>query len=181
MNKLYEWCTSLSETMRGSYEAFYNDYFTDGSVLTTVFLIGLGIALIISLVYYLVICNFSFKLSKRWFWLIILVATGILSMFISEKKLVGRYDFDREKCTGIYKSVYGNDGTRERLLYMAATEEDRNQIESSCAVFSNDIREGSETIFAELSLVNALYSIIIFVVFSILFKRFSTHGKAIPW
>lgn len=178
MNKLFEWCTSLSEKMSdGAYANFYNDYFST-SVLSTVFFWGIGIALIIALVYYLGVCNFSFKLAKRWSWLVVLLLTGIVCLFVSNSVMIGTYDGDPEDSTGFFASI---DSTREGLLALTTTEDEVNQVNLDSGSLRDSVLEGNETIFAEISLMNALYSIIFFVLFSILFKRFSTHGKAIPW
>lgn len=178
MNKLFEWCTSLSEKMgEGAYANFYNDYFST-SILTEVFLCGIGIALFIAIIFYLGLCNFSFKLAKRWSWLVVLLLTGIVSVFVSNKVMVGRYDGDPEDSTGFYASI---DTTRERLITLATSEEEINQVNLDSGSLRDSVREGEETVFAEISLMNALYSVILFVLFSVLFKRFSTHGKAIPW
>lgn len=174
MNKLFEWCTSLLEKMSyGAYADFYNDYFST-PVLSTVFFWGIGIALIIALVYYLGVCNFSFKLAKRWSWLVVLLLTGIVCLFVSDSVMIGTYD----DSTGFFASI---DSTRERLSLLATTEEEVNQVNLAAGSLLDSVREGNETVFAEISLMNALYSMIVFVMFSILFKRFSTHGKAIPW
>lgn len=179
MNKLYEWCTSLSEKMNeGPYGGFYNDYFSDTSVLTSVGAWCIGIALTIALVYYIGICNFSFKLAKRWCWLIVLFITGIVTLCISNNVMVGTYDGDPENSTGFYASI---DSTRERLLQLCTTEEEINQVNIDSGTLRDSVREGTETIFLEISLVNAFYSLILFILFSVFLKRFSTHGKAIPW
>lgn len=178
MNKLFEWCTSLSERMsEGAYSNFYNDYFST-SVLSSVFFLGVGVAAIIALVYYLGICNFSFKLAKRWCWLIVLLATGIVTLFVSNNVMVGTYDGDPEDSTGFFASI---DSTREHLLALTTTEEEVNQVNLDSGSLRDAVLEGTETIFVEVSLMNALYAIVLFIIFSIIFKRFSTHGKAIPW
>lgn len=181
MNKLFEWCTSLSDKMspatNGAYANFYNDYFST-SILSTVFFCGIGIALIIALVYYILICNFSFKLTKRWSWLVGLLLTSIVCTFVTNNMMIGTYSDDPENYTGFYDSI---DKTRERLEDLAATQDDKMQVRADAGALIDSVEEGNQTIFAEISLMNALYSVVFFVMFSIIFKRFSTHGKAIPW
>ncbi len=178
MNKLFEWCTSLSDKMsEGVFSNFYNDYFST-SILSSVFLWGLGIACGVAVIYYLFICNTSFKLAKRWCWMLVLVLTGIITLFVSHGVMLGTYDGDPENSTGIFASI---DSTREHLLALTTTEDEVNQVNLNSGALRDAILEGTETIFVEISLVNAFYSIILFVIFSLVFKRFSTHGKAIPW
>ena len=178
MNKLFEWCTSLSEKMsEGNYAVYFNEYFHDGNILKTVFLFAISVALVVSLIYYLVICNVSFKLAKRWCWLIILCFVGIITLFLSNDYMVGK-DGNNDDSSGFY---YNIDKVRENLYNLAITDDERSLIDNVSGSLRDSINEDTEPLFVELSFINAIYAIVIFVIFSIFFKRFSTHGKAIPW
>lgn len=174
MNQLFQWCTSLSEKMAES--RYYNDYFST-SILSTAFFWGVGIALVFALIFYLIVGNVSFKLSKRWCWLLFLMFAGIFCAIASYDVMVGTYDGDPENSTGFFASI---DSTKRDLLE-GTFGEDRDKISLEASNLVDSVREGNELIFAEISLMNALYSVVFFFIFSLLLKRFSIHAKAIPW
>ena len=47
--------------------------------------------------------------------------------------------------------------------------------------YRESLRSGEELLPMEIALVNAFYSILFYLLFSLLFKKHTTHGKAIPW
>lgn len=174
MNQLFQWCTSLSEKMAES--LFYNDYFNT-SILSNTFFWGVGIALVFALIFYLIIGNVSFKLSKRWCWLLFLMFAGIFCAIASYDVMVGTYDGDPENSKGFFSSI---NSTTERIL-PTVTSEDRDKVLLEASNLVDSVLQGNELIFAEISLMNALYAVVFFFIFSLLLKRFSIHAKAIPW
>jgi len=180
MEKLYSWCTSLVEKLESSdYVEYFQDYFVETSVCTNVFIVGLISALVIAVIYYFIICNKSFTLAKRYFWAITVFVTFLTSLIISYSVVVGSDSGDPEESTGIFYSSYK---TQERLVEFASgNDEVTIEINNAADNYRESLRSGEELLPMEIALVNAFYSILLYLLFSLLFKKHTTHGKAIPW
>lgn len=181
MEKLYSWCTSLSEKLESSdYVEYFQDYFVETSVCFNVFIVGFVSALVIAAIYYFIICNKSFALAKRYFWAITVFVTFLTSLVISYSVIMGVDSGDPEECTGIFYSSYRP--TQERLIeYANGNDEVITEINVTADNYRDALRSGDELLPMEISLVNAFYSILFYLLFSLLFKKHTTHGKAIPW
>lgn len=180
MEKLYSWCTSLVEKLESSdYVEYFQDYFVETSVCTNVFIVGLISALVIAVIYYFIICNKSFALAKRYFWAITVFVTFLTSLIISYSVVMGSDSGDPEESTGIFYSSYK---TQERLVEFASgNDEVTIEINNAADNYRESLRSGEELLPMEIALVNAFYSILFYLLFSLLFKKHTTHGKAIPW
>ena len=180
MEKLYSWCTSLSEKLESSdYVEYFQDYFVETSVCFNVFIVGFVSALVIAAIYYFIICNKSFALAKRYFWAITVFVTFLTSLIISNSVVMGSDSGDPEESTGIFYSSYK---TQERLVEFASgNDEVTIEINNAADNYRESLRSGEELLPMEIALVNAFYSILFYLLFSLLFKKHTTHGKAIPW
>ena len=180
MEKLSSWCTSLFEKLESSdYVEYFQDYFVETSVCTNVFIVGLISALVIAVIYYFIICNKSFALAKRYFWAITVFVTFLTSLIISYSVVVGSDSGDPEESTGIFYSSYKS---QERLVEFASgNDEVTIEINNAADNYRESLRSGEELLPMEIALVNAFYSILLYLLFSLLFKKHTTHGKAIPW
>lgn len=180
MEKLYSWCTSLVEKLESSeYVEFFHDYFVETAVCTNVFIVGVASALVIALIYYFIICNKSFALAKRYFWAITVFVTFLTSLVISYSVIMGNDNGNPDESTGIYFKSYE---TESNLLDMAGDNtEARIDISNIAGNYRESLRSGEELLPMEIALVNAFYSILFYLLFSLLFKKHTTHGKAIPW
>lgn len=180
MEKLYSWCTSLVEKLESSdYVEYFQDYFVETSVCTNVFIVGLISALVIAVIYYFIICNKSFALAKRYFWAITVFVTFLTSLIISYSVVMGSDSGAPEESTGIFYSSYK---TQERLVEFASgNDEVTIEINNAADNYRESLRSGEELLPMEIALVNAFYSILFYLLFSLLFKKHTTHGKAIPW
>lgn len=180
MEKLYSWCTSLAEKLEsGDYVEYFQDYFVGTSICTNVFIVGFISALVIAVFYYFIICNKSFALAKRYFWAITVFVTFLTSLIISYSVVMGSDSGDPEETTGIFYSSYK---TQERLVEFASgNDEVIIEINNAADNYRESLRSGEELLPMEIALVNAFYSILFYLLFSLLFKKHTTHGKAIPW
>lgn len=180
MEKLYSWCTSLGEKLESSdYVEYFQNYFVETPVCTNVFIVGLVSALIIAAIYYFIICNKSFALAKRYFWAITVFITFVTSLTISHNVIMGSDSGDPEESTGIFGSSYN---TQESLVNsVSGNEEVTIEINNAADNYRESLRSGEELLPMEIALVNAFYSILFYFLFSLLFKKHSIHGKAIPW
>lgn len=180
MEKLYSWCTSLFEKLESSdYVEYFQDYFVETSVCTNVFIVGFISSLVIAAIYYFIICNKSFALAKRYFWVITVFVTFLTSLIISYSVVMGSDSGDPEESTGIFYSSYK---TQERLVdFASGNDEVTIEINNAADNYRESLRSGEELLPMEIALVNAFYSILFYLLFSLLFKKHTTHGKAIPW
>lgn len=182
MENLYSWCTSLGEKLGSSEYEYWNyvqDYFVETSVCFNVFIIGAISALVIAVIYYFFICNKSFALAKRYFWAITVFVTFLTSLIISFSVVMGTDNGDPEESTGIFASSYL---TQEKLVVGTnGNEEAITNINVVADNYRDALRSGDELLPMEIALVNAFYSILFYLLFSLLFKKHTTHGKAIPW
>ncbi len=180
MKNLFSWCTSFAEKLESSdYVEYFQDYFVNTSVCLYVFIVGIFSALVIAAIYYFIICNKSFALAKRYFWAITVFITFITSLMIGYSIIMGVDSGDPEECTGIFGSSYT---TQETLVsYAEGNTEVTIEINTIAENYREALRIGDETLPMEIAIVNAFYSILFYLIFSLLFKKHTTHGKAIPW
>lgn len=182
MEKLYSWCTSLSEKLDSSEYEYWNyvqDYFVETPVCFKVFIIGAISALLIAAFYYFIICNKSFALAKRYIWAITVFVTFLTSLVISYSVIMGNDGGDSDESTGLYASSYL---TQEELVESAnGNEELITEYNEQAGTFRVELSSGGEFLPMEIALVNAFYSILFYLLFSLLFKKHTKHGKAIPW
>lgn len=185
----YSWCTSLGDKLLNGGEDeefvdYYTGYFIDTSICNTIFWTGMGIAAVIAVLYYFGICNFVFKLAKRWVWLCMLALVFVITLFTTIPQIVGHDADDPEYATGIFSVTYIIESDK-----LDGTDDDsmREEIQQKAASFreqfltKEDSSMMSETLPLEMALTNAVYAILLFIVLSILFKRHTTHGAAVPF
>lgn len=186
----YSWCTSLGEKLLsgGKNEEFvdyYTGYFTETPVCSTIFWTGMGIATIIAVFYYFGVCNFVFRLAKRWVWLCVLALVFVITLFTTIPQIIGHDANDPENSTGIF--FVANEIESEKL---DNTEDDsmREELQKIGNGFREQFvaKDGSffmimdENLPMEMGIVNAIYASLMFILLSFVFKRYTTHGTAVP-
>lgn len=189
MKELFTWCTSLGGKLSGDgldnpeFQRFYEDYFTDTSVCTTIFITGLIIAAVWAAAFYFGICNFAFRFAKRSFWFIALGLLLVITFFATLPQIVGHDGGDADSSSGIYKTSYITEGLQlEPIDDLDARDEiSTNAREFRKQYSTEDSFLMRDKLPIEMSIVNAIYAMIIFFLVSIIIKRFSTHGDAIPF
>ena len=193
---LYSWCTSLGERLQtqDDFITYYQNYFEETSVCSRVFWVAAVVALVIACIYYFVCCNLSFSAAKRYIWLMVFLISFVITFFITPNVIVGHYDgFGGDQYnsgnTYLFRSI---EGTLQEIISDIndnSQVEEANQIAEDCALrFIGTNKSASlgmftmdEKIPLQMSLVNGIYSMLIFFVLSVIFKRFTIHGKAIPF
>lgn len=184
----YSWCTSLGDKLLNGgvnedYVDYYTAYFVDTSVCSTIFWTGMGIAAVFAILFYFGVCNFSFRLAKRRVWLCVLALLYATTVFTTIPLIVGHDADDSDNSTGIFavsydvesNKLYGTEGTMRDELSLTASDF-REQFHAK-----EDGGTMIESLPLEMALVNAFYAILCFFILSILFKRYTTHGAAIPF
>lgn len=154
----------------------YTDYFSEGSPCGNAFVYDIIVALVVALIFYFIFCNK--KIMSRFFWCIALLICGVIAFSITDLTIIGTYDDANE--TGFYASM---EETRDILL-------DPNNTNESNEEISTDIDIHKEEIYTDLSLdslrvqfglTNVLLAVFAFIIISAIFKRFTIHGKNIPF
>lgn len=185
--KIYSWCTSLGDKLQNGgvneeFVDYYTGYFADTSVCSTIFWTGVGIAVFTAVLYYFGICNFIFKFAKRWVWLCVLALVYIITLFVTIPQIVGHDADNPEDATGIFFVSYNIESEK-----LDGTEDDsmREEIQQTASGFreqflAKDSVIMHESLPLEIALVNAFYANLLFIVLSLLFKRHTTHGAAVP-
>ena len=91
---------------------------------------------------------------------------------------MGNDNGNPEESTGIYFKSYE---TESDLLAMAGDNtEVRIDISNIAGNYRESLRSGEELLPMEIAFLNAFYSILFYILFSLLFKKHTIHGKAIP-
>lgn len=179
----FSFLTSLSDKLstggeNENFVDFYNDYFASTSVCGNILLYALIISLVFAVVYYFVVCNNSFALAKRFVWAGVLALVFICTFFVSQGCIIGRDNEDAESSTGIYYSAYQ---TETAKLDNTDDPDERAEIQETAQTFRDAFNSGDESLPVEMSIVNGIYAMLLFFVFSLVFKKHTNHGAAIPF
>ena len=189
--KLFDFFTSIGEKVssgnpdiEGSSD-FYFDYFKETSVCSSIFLIGLVVAVVAAVVFYYVICNKVQPLAKRYVWCIMLVLVGGLTFVLSVSSIVGEDNDDPELSTGVFYTAHNV--TETRLLDGTDDEEARDEIVSAAEDYRAQFKTSDDSIESlpyEMGGVNGLISAVWFFIFSLLMaclRKHTIHGAGIPF
>ncbi len=192
--KLFDFFTSIGEKVssgnpdiEGSSD-FYFDYFKETSVCSSIFLIGLVVAVVAAVVFYYVICNKVQPLAKRYVWCIMLVLVGGLTFVLSVSSIVGEDNDDPELSTGVFYTAHNV--TETRLLDGTDDEEARDEIVSAAEDYRAQFKTSDDSIESlpyEMGGVNGLISAVWFFIFSLLItkvaclRKHTIHGAGIPF
>lgn len=183
LTDFFSFLTSLSDKLatggeNENFVDFYNDYFAGTSVCGTILLDALLISLVIAVIYYFFVCNKYFVLAKRLVWLGVLAVVFVCTFFVSHACIIGSDNEEAEKSTGVYYSAYQ---TETAKLDNTDDPNERTQILETAQAFRDAFDSGEESLPIEMSLVNSFYAMLLFFVFSLIFKKYTIHGAAIPF
>ncbi|MBR1786967.1 MAG: hypothetical protein IJ756_07430 [Paludibacteraceae bacterium] len=194
---VYSWCTALSDrlTTQDDFISYYKNYFEGTSVCSNVFLVAVCVAAAIACFYYFVCCNLSFASAKRYIWVMVLALSFLTTLCITPHFIVGHYDekglVNGDSNTRLFLSAKE---TLADILQNIYDEETMSEVIANAEDYAKQFRgigkqpafiamfmSMDEKIPLQMSLLNGVYSMLIFTLLSIIFKRFTTHGKAIPF
>ena len=187
---LYNWLPSLSKALtEGDYIEYFEAYFVHTDVLTQVFLCALGISVGVAAIFYFVCCNLSIKFANWWSWLLFLVVSVAFTFFVTPTMVLGTDSGSEADSSGFYKTVYAvnqvklDDNPEEGEL--------RNAVDAELVSLKDELKgnsdQGDESIqvIREVAAVNALYTLLFFLIVTALTKvrainNLTIHGKNIP-
>lgn len=183
-SSFFSWATDMTDRCStDQFAQFFRDYFMDSGVCGEVLCLSALIALVFTLVFYFGIGNFSFTLSKRITWIVFLIISSVTIYFVSENYIIGTDGGAIENSTGLYKSSYT---TETNLIegkedQRPKTGDEAKKIRRKAQAYRDSFKQDSVSLPHDMALINSLYGLGLFFVFSLGAKRFSKHAKFIPF
>lgn len=182
-SSFFSWATDMSDLCStDQFAQFFRDYFMDSGVCGEVLCLSALIALAFTLFFYFVIGNFSFTLSKRITWIVLLVFSSAAIYLVSDYYIIGTDGGVIENSTGLYKASY----TTETNLISPSGKpskkgDEAKKIRRKAQAYRDSFKQDSVSLPHNMALINSVYGLGFFFVFSLLCKRFSKHAKFIPF
>jgi len=168
---IYYYVTTLTG-YKSACDGLVKNLFEKAGGFQTGFFIAFCVGLIIALLYYLVCCNFSFKLAKRGIWIIVLLFTGIFAYLLTNYY-----------AKGVFKELLKVEANDRRALCSGTLDEIAN-CNATISMFTTNStkfinRPNSYLIL--YSVGSAFYAMIFFFIISFLIKDYTVYGKSIPF
>lgn len=166
----------MYEKFQGEYSEYYQEYLMGTNVCAAIFAVGVITALLFAVIYYFIICNKSFVLAKRYIWAIVALIVSVTSYGLSSSVFMGK----ESNHTGFYASAeeqFDNICKANRIIEDTQSDEYREEMER----YDNYKIGKSEGLVSEIAALNGGYTLLFFFIFSLLFKKHTVHGKAIPF
>ena len=188
----FTWCTSLGEKIQNGsngvqdFADYYKAYFAETAICGTIFWIGVAIAAAFAALFYFGICNHSFKLAKRYLWFVVLAIVFCVTFFTSRSTIIGHDTGDGETSTGIFATAYKLESQQienggEDLDYRGELSEIALQFREQFKPKGENVGVSRDSLPIEMALANGIYSILVFFILSLLVRRRTIHGSAIPF
>lgn len=180
---LYMLLTSLEEKVsNGSYVSYYNDYYVNSDICTTIFVTGILVALALAAIFYFGIGNYVFKLAKRSVWAVVMGFVFVATFFISAPMIIGHDGGNAQESSGLYAASYSTCETKKSDKQ--DTESKQKEIKTAAdyrrQYDESDIFNLNDDLPLEMAGATSVFAVLFFVLFSFGFKRFTTHATAIP-
>lgn len=157
--------TELKEVGSTVYTAF-NDFFNNNSGFLIGFLIAIAGALVVAAIFYLIIGRASYKMSKLLTWIVFLAITGIGVFLINNT--IAKKGVRAELTNQI--NINNND-----------EDEPDEEIAELLYDWMKKVENGTDNYVRNFAFMSFIYSVVFFIVFSLMLKRFSIYAKAIPF
>lgn len=182
-SSFFSWATDMTDRCStDQFAQFFRDYFMDSGVCGEVLCLSALIALVFTLVFYFGIGNFSFTLSKRITWIVFLVISSVTIYFVSDYYIIGTDGGAIENSTGLYKSSYTTETNLISPIGKPSKKGDEaKKIRRKAQAYRDSFKQDSVSLPHDMALINSLYGLGLFIVFSLGAKRFSKHAKFIPF
>lgn len=178
MDYLYFLVSSLAEYNDG-YQFHFN-YFTDKGGFSTAFFIALITAAVFCTLFYFVICNFFNRLSRIYIWILALLMSIATTYALTSTIVIGGSNEEGDY-SGFYESIEEDAGIkREEFAQMPEEKDKLNQYEEELIKALDGESADTYEVSERLYLSNCIYSVIFFIIFSILVKGTTKYGIAIP-
>lgn len=149
----------------------YKEYFVNNGGFTSAFLIALGVAFAVALIYY-VACRMSFSWARMSTWVVTLFVAGAISFGVTgfATGISARTGALPQTVERMYKKKVSVPGADKTVL--DKTKQDIRREQNKGMFGCNPVNR--------LCWTNFVLTIIFFYLFSLLFNGFSGHGVNIP-
>ena len=179
MEKVYFLVSSLEHYVDDAY-GFHSTYFASEGAFVSAFVIAVVCAVLVAAIFYFGVCNFANRFSKHYVWSIALLVSGVLSVVMTDVKIVGSETVNGDY-TGFFQSI---DRVRENASEeYAKNPEELEKVNKAATYLLDEALAGEDDeyeVVDMLYLSNCIYTLLFFLIFSILFKGFTKYGIAIP-
>lgn len=161
----------------------YHDHFFMGSGFTNALIIAIIFAVLATVIFYFGLCMSHKTISAATLpvWLVALVAAGVLSFVVTDLILIGSNPEEGadEESIGYKHSFYNDmEDYYIELQEGAPATEKKAMLQAKNDIMLN-LDQGDD-VALRFGLNTAIISIMLFYLFSILFKGFTVNGGAIP-
>lgn len=159
---------------------FHKNYFSDGVGFTWGVIGALAIAALCAIIFYFGCCNSknTCKLANLSVWAIFLVVAGALGYFYADTVLIGDAN---PKSTFYAHSFYkANEDCYIAAIKAGKTDTELHDMAQKKDQIKSNLKNGKDVRF-EFDITTAVLAILFFFVFSLVVKRFTVNGKAIPF
>lgn len=175
----YNFVSSLEE-YNDAY-GYHTQYFLEEGGFLTAFLIALLSAVIITFLFYFLICNLCNSLSKFYIWIIgLFIAIGG-NLLLTKAYVVGGENNDTGEYSGFYSSIEQH--TSNLNEEFSKNNEERKKINDAAETILLNLREEGDEEYAVVDMLylnNTLWCLTLYILISILIKGTTKYGIAIP-
>lgn len=178
MDFLYEWIfekceIELPEGVRGLVSSILGQYFGsngDGQAFFKAFCVAVVVAVVFIIVYYGIFGMKLDKLATRPIYWITFVITGVVSFFATHLIIIG----NESNNSGIFGYI------DDFMEHSANNYPDKEALGNAVDALTEHINNWGDLVW-DLCLENAAISAVIFLILSLIVKRFTHYAKVIPF
>lgn len=179
LNFLYSWVKNaemyVSDQRGGS--GYLHQYFEVDGGFTTAAIIAAVAAVVFLILFYGCIGNFVHRLSTKLCWWVAVVLVGLSTIGVTQFVVVG----SNESNSGFFKSAENHWEESVSKDIPIGAEQDRQTAQDYKAQLKKDMGGMRCEVVRKLHVTNVLFSLVLFIVLSLIFKRFTVHAKRIPF
>jgi hypothetical protein len=152
----------------------FRDFFEKGGFIWG-FALAIVIALVIAGVYYFLACNRSYQLAKLYVWIVVLLLSGTTSYYATSEYAKHSLMVNLEKIDKKARNEAQFAGSAEDIAEaLRVADQFKKRLEF-------EIKKQPNAKIVLFARTNIFWTLLFFVGFSLLFKRFTVFGGATPW
>ena len=158
-------------------DGYLRQYFEVDGGFTTAAIIAVVAAVVFLILFYGCIGNFMHRLSTKLCWWITLVLVGLSTIGVTQFIVVG----SDESNSGFFKSAENHWEESVTKNISIGAEQDMATARNYKAQLKKDMGVMRCEVVRRLHVTNGLFSLVLFIVLSLISKRFTVHTKRIPF
>lgn len=173
LNFLYFWVKGC-EMYGNDVDDYLGNYFENGGGFTTAAIIAATVAVVFIILFYGCIGNFVHRLSTKLCWGVAAVLVGLSTIGVTQFVVVG----SEESNSGFFASA--NDYFETSISPFITGETDYAEATQRQNDLFSKMGGRCEVVWI-LHVTNVAFSLVLFIVLSLIFKRYTVHTKKIPF